>query len=186
MKRVLMAVALAGLLAGVGRAAEVKFALTGDNTKVTFTGTKPDGKHDGGFKTLTGTASVDPADPTTLTFTVDIDMNSTYSDDPKLTGHLKTNDFFGVKTNPKSKFVSTKVEKDGDGYKVSGKLTLNGKTKEVTFPAKVTAKADKLTLKSAFKIDRTAWGIRSIDWFGNKCQVSAFATGLFPLCNMRM
>ena len=86
-------------------------------------------------------------------------MNSLYSDDPKLTGHLKTNDFFGVRSNPKSKFVSTKVEKDGDGYKVSGKLTLVGKTKEVTFPAKITASAGKLTLTSSFKIDRTAWGM---------------------------
>lgn len=159
MKRVLMAAALAVLAAGVAGAAEVKFALSGDNTKVTFTGTKPEGKHDGGFKTVTGTAEVDPADPTTLKLTAEIDMNSTYSDDPKLTGHLKTNDFFGVRNNPKSKFVTTKVEKDGDGFKVFGKLTLVGKTKEVSFPAKVTASADKLTLKSDFKIDRTAWGM---------------------------
>jgi polyisoprenoid-binding protein YceI len=158
-KRVVTAVALVLLVAGVGRAAEVKFALSGDNTKVTFVGTKPEGKHDGGFKTLTGTAAVDPADPTTLTLAVEIDMNSLYSDDPKLTGHLKTTDFFGVKNNPKSKFVSTKVEKDGAGYKVFGKLTLVGKTKEVTFPAKITASAGKLTLKSDFKIDRTAWGM---------------------------
>ncbi|MFO0842453.1 MAG: YceI family protein [Gemmataceae bacterium] len=157
--RVGTSVAVVLLLAGLAGAAEVRFPLTGDNTKVTFTGTKPEGKHDGGFKALTGTAAVDPADPTTLRLAVEIDMNSLYSDDPKLTGHLKTNDFFGVRSNPKSKFVSTKVERDGDGYKVSGKLTLVGKTKEVTFPAKITASAGKLTLTSSFKIDRTAWGM---------------------------
>lgn len=157
--RVVTALALAWLTAGVAEAAEVKFPLSGDNTKVTFTGTKPDGKHDGGFKALRGTAAVDPADPTTLKLAIEIDMNSLYSDNPKLTGHLKTNDFFGVRSNPKSKFVSTKVEKDGDGYKVIGNLTLVGKTKEVTFPAKITASAGKLTLTSRFKIDRTAWGM---------------------------
>lgn len=28
--------------------------------------------------------------------------------------------------------------------------------------------------------------IRSIDWFRNKCQVFAFAAGLFSLCNVRV
>jgi hypothetical protein len=31
--------------------------LTGDNTTITFVGTKPNGKHDGGFNALTGTAT---------------------------------------------------------------------------------------------------------------------------------
>ena len=159
MMRVLMSLALAALLTGVAASAETKFELSGDNTKVTFTGTKPEGKHDGGFKAVKGTATVDPADVTTLKLSVDIDMNSLYSDDDRLTGHLKGTDFFGVKNNPKSKFVSTKVEKGTDGYTVSGKLTMCGKTKEVSFPAKVTASGDKLTLTSTFKIDRTNWGM---------------------------
>jgi hypothetical protein len=49
----------AGLLflvtAGV---AATEYALTGSNTSVTFIGTKPNGKHDGGFKTITGAATV--------------------------------------------------------------------------------------------------------------------------------
>jgi polyisoprenoid-binding protein YceI len=158
MGRVILALATAALLAGHVGAAETKFDLTGDNTKVTFTGTKSDGKHDGGFKTITGAATVD-GDITTLKLMVDIDMDSTYSDDEKLTGHLKSPDFFGVKTNPKSKFVSTKVEKSNGGYMVTGKLTLNGKTKEISFPAKIDMANGALTLAANFKIDRTNWDI---------------------------
>src|SRR6202011_1457450 len=33
------------------------FPLTGKNTKIEFIGTKPNGKHDGGFEKVTGTAS---------------------------------------------------------------------------------------------------------------------------------
>ena len=37
--------------------ADTTFSLTGKNTKIEFVGTKTDGKHDGGFKTVTGSAT---------------------------------------------------------------------------------------------------------------------------------
>jgi polyisoprenoid-binding protein YceI len=135
------------------------FPLSGDNTTVKFVGTKPKGKHEGGFKTVTGKASVEGADVTTLKIALDIDMSSIYTDTAKLTDHLKTNDFFAVKDNPKSKFVSTKVEKDGDNYKVTGDFTLLGATKSITFPATVAVDKSGLTLSSSFMIDRTRWGM---------------------------
>ena len=36
--------------ASVGQTAEMKIVLNGDNTKATFIGAKPEGKHEGGFK----------------------------------------------------------------------------------------------------------------------------------------
>jgi polyisoprenoid-binding protein YceI len=135
------------------------FPLTDKNTTVTFIGSKPQGKHEGGFKTVTGSASVENNDLSTLKITLDIDMNSIYTDTAKLTAHLKSPDFFGVKSNPKSKFVSTKVEKSGDEYKVTGDLTMLGKTKSITFPAKLTVGAAGLTVASTFTIDRTEWGM---------------------------
>ena len=159
MMRILSAMMLTVLLATVTQAAEEKFALTGDNTKIAFTGSKPDGKHSGGFEKLTGSATIDGTDATTLKIAVEIDMNSTFSDDAKLTGHLKSPDFFDVKNNPKSKFVSTKVEKAEGGYSVTGKLTLNGKTKDVTFTAKIEVAGGTFSLKSDFKINRNDWGI---------------------------
>jgi polyisoprenoid-binding protein YceI len=132
--------------------AELK--LTGDNTKIEFTGTKPQGKHDGGFKKLTGTVTADAADLTKTKIDVTIDMDSLYSDNAMLTAHLKNPDFFDTKTVPTSKFVSTKVEKDGDKYKVTGKLTMNNKEKEISFPAKITTDGGVFKLESEFKIKR--------------------------------
>lgn len=157
--RLLTAGIVLALVASVGQADEAKFGLTGENTKITFIGSKPNGKHEGGFKKVTGTATVDTKDITTLKITLNIDMNSTFTDDGKLTGHLKSPDFFDVKTNPTSKFVTTKVEKGEKGYTVTGKLTLAGKTKELSFPATIDAKGDNLTLTSNFSIDRNDWGI---------------------------
>jgi len=159
MLRILAPVLLVGLLASVSLAAEVTYPLNGENTKITFVGSKPEGKHDGGFKKLTGTAKVDGTDVTTLKVAVDIDMNSLYSDNPKLTAHLKSPDFFGVKTYPKSRFVMTKVEKSGGEYKVTGRLTMHGKTKEVSFPATVEVKGESLSLSSNFTINRHDWGV---------------------------
>jgi polyisoprenoid-binding protein YceI len=159
MGRVLTALVLVGLAVGLSQADEVK--LTGDNTKITFLGTKPKGKHEGGFKKVTGTATFNGTDATTVAVNLEIDMNSTWTDEPsgKLTNHLKSADFFNVKSYPKAKFVSSKVEKDGDGYKVTGKLTLNGTTKELSFPAKIEISGQNLSISSTFTINRHDWNV---------------------------
>ena len=159
MRRSLIALGLVAALALTAHA-DTKYALTGDNTKVTFTGKKPDGKHTGGFKKLTGTVTVpEGGDLTKLAIAVDIDTDSLYSDDEKLTGHLKNADFFDVKNQPKATFKSTKVEKTTTGYTVTGELTMLGKAKAVSFPATITEKDGTLTVAATFAIDRTQWGM---------------------------
>ena len=123
------------------------------------TGTKKGGKHEGGFKKLTGAATITDGDLSTLKMEAEIETASLYADDTKLAAHLKTPDFFGVKDNPKASFKSTKVEKTEKGYTITGDLTLLGKTKPVTMPAAVAVKEHKLTLTSEFKINRFDWGM---------------------------
>ena len=135
-----------------------EYKLTGDNTKVEWTGTKKGGKHVGGFKKLTGTCTCD-GDATKAKLDVSIETDSIFSDDEKLTTHLKGKDFFDVKTNPAATFKSTKIEKDGEKVKITGDFTLNGKTKSITFSATVTEKDGSLTLSAEFKINRTDYGM---------------------------
>ncbi len=158
MLRSLFAVAIVGVFGASVSAAENKYTLTGDNTKIAFVGKKPDGKHTGGFNKLTGTATVNGDDVTTLKAEVDIDTDSIISDDEKLTGHLKSADFFDVKNNPKATFKITKIEKGDKTYTVTGDLTLLGKTKPVSFPATITA-GETLSLTAEFAVDRTQWGM---------------------------
>jgi polyisoprenoid-binding protein YceI len=139
-------------------------AINPENTKITFVGTKENGekKHDGGFKAFSGTLTPIPGDVTASTISVEIDTDSLYSDNPKLTGHLKSPDFFEVKKHPKASFVSTaiKAEKKGDNtHVITGKLTLHGTEKEISFPAKVALTDELVTLDSTFPIDRTQFGI---------------------------
>jgi len=143
----------------VGMAAfAADYKLTGDNTKIEWTGTKKDGKHVGGFKKLSGTCTCD-GDPTKAKLEVSIETDSIFSDNDGLTTHLKGKDFFDVKTNPTSTFKATKIEKDGEKVKITGDFTLCGKTKSITFPATVTEKDGALTLTAEFKINRTDYGM---------------------------
>jgi polyisoprenoid-binding protein YceI len=158
MLRVFAAVTLVGWLANVALA-QIEVPLNGDNTKVTFVGTKPTGKHECGFKKLTGSAKFVPTDVTSLQLAIEIDMNSLFSDNDTMTNHLKSPDFFAVKSNPKSKFVSTKVQKSGTDYTVTGNFTLVGKTKSVSFAAKIEPYTDGLVFDSTFSINRHDWGI---------------------------
>jgi polyisoprenoid-binding protein YceI len=139
----------------VASAGADSYKLTGDNTEIKFTGTKKAGKHDGGFKKLTGTASVEGDK---IAIDVEIETASIYTDNAQLTGHLKGSDFFGVKDNPKATFKTTKVEKTDSGYKVTGDFTLLGKKKEISFPATI-GTGDTFTLKAEFKIDRADYGM---------------------------
>jgi polyisoprenoid-binding protein YceI len=159
MSRSMMTVVALGLAAAVTSAADTKYELTADNTNIIFTGTKAKGKHEGGFKKLTGTATVTDGDLATLKIEVEIDVDSIFTDDAKLTNHLKGPDFFNVKENPKATFKTTKVEKTDKGYTVTGDLTLLGKTKPVTFMGVVGITGDAFSVTSDFKIDRTDWGM---------------------------
>lgn len=48
--------------------------------------------------------------------------------------HLRRADFFEVEKYPDLTFTSTKVEKSGSGWTVTGNLTMKGVTKSITFP----------------------------------------------------
>ena len=139
-----------------------KAAFDASNSKIDFVGTKPEGRHDGGFNEFTGTVELTPDGKGLSKVSVDINADSLWSDNPKLTGHLKSPDFFDIKRVPKVGFVSTKIQpdaKDGATYNVTGNLTLHGETKEITVPATAQLYPNTLALQSTFTIDRTQFGM---------------------------
>lgn len=138
-------------------------ALTGDNSKVEFTGSKVTGKHDGGFKSLTGTIDLVNSKAEESSVNVEIDTTSIFSDADKLTEHLKSPDFFDTAKYPTASFKSTKIVADsakGAGnYTVSGDFTIHGTTKSISFPAKITVNDSEVTVDSEFSINRKDFGI---------------------------
>jgi polyisoprenoid-binding protein YceI len=91
-----------------------------------------------------------------------MDASSITADDPKLTEHLKTADFFDVAKFPEAKFESVSIKPGGDkgaSHTVTGNLTLHGVTKAVTFPATISATPDAITVNSEFAINRKEFNI---------------------------
>jgi len=134
-----------------------------ETSKVEFTGSKVTGKHDGGFKAFKGTIDLVNNKPEESKVSVDIDMNSIFSDDEKLTGHLKSADFFEVEKYPKATFVSTKIVPDaakGAGnYTITGDFDLHGQKKSITFPAKITVSDAEVAVDTEFAINRKDFNI---------------------------
>ena len=130
-------------------------------SKVEFVGKKDDGKHAGGFKKVEGTASVDKETPTASSLELTIDAKSLWSDDEKLTDHLKNADFFNVREFPTITFKSTKVVMDGEhAGEIIGTLTMLGTKVETTVPVKVEVTDTEIHLHAKFNIDRTKWGMK--------------------------
>lgn len=149
-------------------------ALNGDNARITFVGTKPGGKHEGGFKSVSGDLKLlsfgpgqtVPVDDRTIVrrINVEIDADSLWADDEKLAQHLKSDDFFQAKAHPKITFKSTKiVPVEGKGPEqmtVTGDLTLRGTTKSITFPLKAkNTSGTGLFITGEFKINRKDFGM---------------------------
>ncbi len=137
--------------------------ITPDRSKIDFVGSKLTGSHEGGFKEFTGFVVLSPEGDEVQKLQTTIDMDSTWTDNDKLTSHLKTEDFFGVATYPEASFVSTEIlpEKgeDGASHSITGNLTLHGVTKSITFPATLTVTDDEATVASEFVINRKDFGI---------------------------
>jgi polyisoprenoid-binding protein YceI len=85
----------------------------------------------GTFRGVSGVISFDPADLTKSGVEAKIDVATVDTGVANRDAHLKTPDFFDVAKFPTMTFKSTKVAKSGDGYAVTGDLTLHGVTKSV-------------------------------------------------------
>jgi polyisoprenoid-binding protein YceI len=138
-----------------------KYLITAQNSKIEFVGSQVAGSHNGSFQQFSGEIDY-TGNPETSRVSVDIDAASLKADDPKLTEHLKTPDFFDVAKYPKATFVSTAIRPGGDkgaSHTVTGNLTMHGVTKSVTFPATIAATTDAVNVDANFTINRKDFGI---------------------------
>jgi polyisoprenoid-binding protein YceI len=131
----------------------VEFELAPES-KIEFVGSKVTGSHDGGFESFDGTIVLAADGPAGSQVDVVIDATSLWADDDRLTGHLKSPDFFDVERFPMARFTSTSIVPTADGYEITGELELHGVTKQITFPASIQVEPDRITARAEFFIQR--------------------------------
>jgi polyisoprenoid-binding protein YceI len=138
-------------------------AITPENSKVLFTGSKVTGRHEGGFSRFTGSIELVNGKPEDSTVRVEIETTSVFTDTDGLTKHLQTGDFFEVEKFPKASFTSTNIVADGgkgvNSYTVTGDLDLHGVGKSITFPATIAVSPEAVSVGSEFSINRKDFGI---------------------------
>lgn len=85
----------------------------------------------GFFRDFTGTVNYDAADVSKSSVTFTTKMTSVDTGVAGRDTHLRTADFFEVEKFPEMTFKSTSVAKKGNGWIVTGDLTMKGVTKSV-------------------------------------------------------
>ena len=136
------------------------YALSSEST-VGFVGAKLTGSHDGGFNAFEGLVSIGDGTPESSSVEVLIDTTSIWADNDKLTGHLKSADFFDVENHPTATFASTAIAANGDGtYTLTGNLDLRGVTKQISFPATIEITKSGFSATAEFALNRMDFGIK--------------------------
>jgi polyisoprenoid-binding protein YceI len=136
------------------------FAFGPETATIEFVGSKVTGSHNGGFREVAGEFRVVDGKLADTGNKVVIDAASIWSDNERLTGHLKSADFFDVAQFPTATFETTNVEHTGATAKVTGNLTLHGVTKQISFPATVDVSQTGVTAKAEFSIKRFDFNIK--------------------------
>ena len=169
MKKAFLALAGLAFLSGVysftpGTAKkESTLTVSAEKSRVDWVGSKKSDFHTGYFTVKSGTVTVDGGKLKGGKFIIDL-ANLKVTDaggGDRLTGHLKTADFFDV-----AKFGEATYEITGVNYtsestaEISGNLSLKGTTLPVKFTAMIRNNDDKGFFAQAFfSLDRTAFGV---------------------------
>lgn len=115
---------------------------------------------------LAGDLELDEKDVTKSRITASLDPATINTNEAKRDEHLRSPDFFNVTKNPKMTFTTTGVTGKTGALKVSGKLTMNGITKDVVLdvdgpsePIKGMRGEMRRGLSATTKINRKDFGI---------------------------
>jgi polyisoprenoid-binding protein YceI len=129
---------------------------------------------EGSFKGLGGRIRWDVQNIAIDSFDVSIDAASINTDNEMRDEHLRKDSYFNVAKYPRIRLVSSVVTVvDGNGhYKLTGKLTIKGTTKEISFPFLATPAGDDYIFKGSFTINRRDFDVGGASTLGNEVTVS--------------
>ena len=153
-------------LLGVTLAASAA-ALKTDPAKSTVTATfkQMNVPVDAKFKQFTAAIDYDAAKPDAAKASVEINIASFDLGDPEYNKEVTKKEWFNAAQFPKATFVSSAIKSAGAGkLNVTGKLTIKGKSADVTFPLTVKTEGGKQVFEGALPIKRLTYNIGEGEW----------------------
>jgi polyisoprenoid-binding protein YceI len=117
------------------------------------------------FKKFNAQIDFNAAKPETSKAAVDIDVSSIDLGDPDYNSEVLKKDWFNAAQYPKANFVSTSIKAGANGkFNVAGKLTIKGKTADVSFPLSVKKEGTNQVFDGTLPIKRLAFNIGEGEW----------------------
>ena len=122
-------------------------------------------KTNGVFKDYDGTIKFDPNDLAGSKIEITVQAGSIDTRMDKRDEHLKGPEFLDATKFPTMTFVTKSIAKEGDGYNLTGDLTIKGVTKEVTIPAEISGPVNSpmggtvIGIDAHFKVNRQDYGV---------------------------
>ena len=117
------------------------------------------------FKKYSIAIDYNPATPDASKATVEIDTASLDVGEAEMNKEVAKKEWFNSAQFPKATFVSSAIKAAGPGkLNVSGKLSIKGKTADVSFPLTVKAEAGKQIFEGSLPIKRLAFNIGEGEW----------------------
>ncbi|WP_282797141.1 YceI family protein [Streptomyces sp. CC224B] len=120
----------------------------------------------GSFRDVSGSLRLDGADPSASTAVIEVAMDSIDTGNADRDGHLKSGDFFKTEEFPTMTFRSTAAEAlGGDGYRITGDLTILGTTRPITIDLEFNGAAkdpfgnERVGFEGRAELLRSDWGL---------------------------
>jgi polyisoprenoid-binding protein YceI len=155
------------LLAGAACSAQAaEFSqVQADKSTLTFGYKQMGVPAEGAFRKFAAIIAFDPAKPTAASAQFEIDLASIDVGAKEGNDEVVGKQWFNVKSFPTAKFVSTSVKAlGGNRYEVAGKLTIKGKTQEVSAPFTVKQEGAVAVFNGGFTLKRLDFAIGEGPW----------------------
>jgi polyisoprenoid-binding protein YceI len=157
---ILAATATTSLFLGVARA-----EVDASKSTVIATSKQMNVPVDGTFKKFTAQLIFDPAKPAAGSAQLTIDTASYDLGDESYNQQVRGKGWFDSAQFPNATFISSAIAPaGGNQFKVSGKLTIKGKSENVTLPVTVTRQGGTQTFDGALPIKRSQFDIGTGEW----------------------
>ena len=143
-------VALLGLSTSVALIPSDHFEVSSKGHSIDFKSKDPSGS----FKEMSGDIDFDEKNLDACKFNLKIDVSSIDTGNGMMNKKSQIEEWFNAKKYPQIKFNSTKVEKKGNDYLITGDLNMKGTTKTYAIPASMSTSGNKITFKGTFNVNR--------------------------------